>query len=76
MNRIFSSLDKPIYKDWIFYLWLFSLVAVIPQNLTLEFSMSGLIDFVIAVLVQSLFFLLLPAKVRKRFRNKNKLQNS
>jgi hypothetical protein len=69
----FNLLRKPIQTDWIFWLWLValfaSLVAVL-NRLSSEASASvnplaGFIDFFFAVIIQTLFFLVLPAQIRK-----------
>jgi hypothetical protein len=70
MNKLFSMLDQPISKDWIFYLWIVSIIAIIPGTLTSELNGGGLASFLIGVVIQYLFFLVLPATIRKVIRKK------
>jgi hypothetical protein len=70
----FKLLRRPIYKDWIFWLWLFALWAAsapITNSLTSDSSqeinlVAGAIDFFIAFVIQTLIFLVLPAKLLRR----------
>jgi hypothetical protein len=69
----FNLLRRPIYKDWIFWLWLLSLLAASPlaNSLTDDRSqeinlVAGAIDFLIAFVIQTLIFLVLPAKLLRR----------
>ena len=68
MNKLFSMLDQPISKDWIFYLWLVSLVAIVPMTLGGGAGAAGVIDFIIGIAVQYLIFLRLPVIIRKQIR--------
>lgn len=63
-------LDKPIYKDWIFYLWFASIIAIVPGTLLSTYNGSGLGSFVIGSLFQSLIFLLIPSIIRSNIRDK------
>ena len=63
-------LDQPISKDWIFYLWIVSIIAIIPGTLSSELNGGGLASFLIGVVIQYLFFLVLPASTRKVIRKK------
>jgi hypothetical protein len=70
----FKLLKRPVYKDWIFWLWLFALWAAstpITNSLTSDRSqevnlVSGAIDFFVAFVIQTLIFLVLPAKLLRR----------
>jgi hypothetical protein len=70
----FKLLRRPIYKDWIFWLWAASLCAAsapITNSLTNDRSqeinlVAGVIDFLIAFVIQTLIFLVLPAKLLRR----------
>ena len=70
MNKLFSMLDQPISKDWIFYLWIVSIIAIIPGTLSSELNGGGLASFLIGVVIQYLFFLVLHASIRKVIRKK------
>lgn len=70
MNKLFSILDQPISKDWIFYMWLLSVVAIIPGTLTSEKNGGGLISFLIGLVFQYFVFLWVPATIRKGIRKK------
>jgi hypothetical protein len=70
MNKLFSMLDQPFTKDWIFYLWLASIVAIIPGTLTSELNGGGLGSFLLGVVIQYFVFLVLPAAIRKSIRKK------
>ena len=63
-------LDKPIYKDWIFYLWLLSIVSIIPGTLASTKNGGGAGSFLIGVIFQTLLFLILPTAVRANLRDK------
>ena len=63
-------LDQPISKDWIFYLWIVSIIAIIPGTLSSELNGGGLASFLIGVVIQYLFILVLPATIRKVIRKK------
>ena len=63
-------LDQPISKDWIFYLWIVSVVAIIPGTLTSELNGGGLLSFLFGVVLQYFIFLVLPASIRKSIRKK------
>lgn len=70
-------LDKPIYKDWIFYLWFASIIAIVPGTLLSTYNGSGLGSFVIGSVFQSLIFLVLPSVIRTNIRNrKNSDENN
>jgi len=74
MNKIFSVLDQPVIKDWIFYLWLLSLVAAIR---TVDVGgVAGLIDYLIAAAFQTVFFMYVPAKIRKSLRGRKSSSNN
>ena len=70
MNKLFSMLDQPISKDWIFYLWIVSIVAIIPGTLTSELNGGGIFSFLLGVVIQYFIFLVLPASIRKSIRKK------
>lgn len=63
-------LDKPIYKDWIFYLWLFSIVLIIPGTLASNKNGGGAGSFIVGVTFQTLLLLVLPSAIRSHLRNK------
>lgn len=63
-------LDKPIYKDWIFYLWFASIIAIVPGTLLSTYNGSGLGSFVIGSVFQSLIFLVLPSVIRTNIRRR------
>jgi len=63
-------LDKPIYKDWIFYLWLLSIVSIIPGTLASTKNGGGAASFGIGVVFQTLVFLVLPSAIRATLRNR------
>jgi len=69
-------LDKPFFKDWIFYLWLLSIFAIVPGTLLSPYNGGGLGSFVIGVLFQSLVFLIVPSIVRSNLRKRNEVKNS
>lgn len=69
MNKLFSMLDQPISKDWILYLWIASLVAIVPGTLTSSQGGGGLMSFLIGVVVQYFVFLRLPVIIRNKVRN-------
>ena len=67
----FNCLRQPIYNDWIFYLWLFSEVAIIPNTLGGGYGvLAGVIDFLIGSIIQWVFFLRLPVSIRNRVTKK------
>lgn len=63
-------LNKPIYKDWILYLWLFSIILIIPGTLASNKNGGGAESFLIGVMVQTLFLLVLPSSIRSYLRNR------
>jgi len=63
-------LDKPIYKDWIFYLWLLSIVSIIPGTLASTKNGGGAGSFLIGLIFQTLLFLVLPSAIRANLRGK------
>jgi hypothetical protein len=63
-------LDKPIYKDWIFYLWLLSIVSIIPGTLASTKNGGGVGSFLIGLIFQTLLFLVLPTAIRANLRDK------
>jgi len=74
MNKLFSVLDQPVTKDWIFYLWLLSLVAAIR---TVDVGgVAGLIDYLIAAAFQTALFMYVPAKIRKSIRGRRSSSNN
>ena len=70
----FKLLRRPVYKDWIFWLWLIALwasLAPIANSLTNDNSqevnlVAGAIDFLIAFGIQSVVFLAVPSGIRNR----------
>jgi hypothetical protein len=63
-------LDEPFYKDWIFYLWLLSIVSIIPGTLASTKNGGGAGSFVIGIIFQTLLFLVLPTAIRANLRSK------
>jgi hypothetical protein len=63
-------LDKPIYKDWILYLWLLSIVSIIPGTLASTKNGGGAGSFLIGLIFQTLLFLVLPTAIRSNLRSK------
>ena len=69
----FKLLRHPINTDWIFWLWLVSLFAsllAVTNSLSSDASsninpLAGLIDFIFAIVIQTLIFLVIPAQIRK-----------
>jgi len=59
---------KPFYKDWIFYLWIASIIAITPGTLFSTLNGGGIGSFLIGVLFQSLIFLLIPTLIRNNLR--------
>ena len=70
MKKIFSMLDQPISGDWILYLWLLSIVAIVPGTLASDLNGGGFLSFLIGVTFQYFVFLLLPAVIRRSVRGK------
>jgi len=77
MRRLLKYLDTPVYKDWLFYLWMISLVSVLltpTSSVQLSLSdgnyLAALIDAVIAVAFQTALFLWLPGHLRQSSRAK------
>jgi hypothetical protein len=71
--KLFDCLDKPYYKDWIFYLWIFAEVSVIPSTLGAHSGgAAGLIDFILASLFQYFLFLRVPVLIRNSVRDRKK----
>jgi hypothetical protein len=75
--------NKPIWKDWIVYLWLFATWAVVaptiqdyPAPRTPEDNLALTIDIAIAVVVQTLVFLLLPAVIRRAVRKRRNAEKA
>lgn len=71
---MFGLLKKPIYTDWILYLWILSIVAILPGTLFSSKNGGGLGSFLIAIVVQYLVFLVLPGLVRQGLTEK-KIEN-
>ena len=44
---MFHLLKKPIYTDWVFYLWILSVIAIIPGTLLSPMNGGGLGSFFI-----------------------------
>ena len=61
---MFQLLKKPIYTDWIFYLWILSIVAILPGTLFSDLNGGGIGSFLIALVFQYLIFLVLPGLIR------------
>ena len=74
-KKLFDGLDKPIFKDWIFYLFLASLASQLNNAVTPAPGKSPiaglLLVLIIGVPASYLFFLFLPVKLRNNYRNKN-----
>lgn len=62
---MFQLLKKPIYTDWIFYLWILSILAILPGTLFSSKNGGGLGSLLIAMVVQYCVFLILPGLVRQ-----------
>ena len=71
---MFGLLKRPIYTDWIFYLWILSIIAILPGTLFSSKNGGGLGSFLIAMVVQYLVFLILPGLVRQGLTEK-KVEN-
>ena len=75
-RKLFDGLDKPIFKDWIFYLFLASLASQLNNALTPAPGTSPiaglLLVLIIGVPASYLFFLFLPVKLRNNYRNSSK----
>ena len=67
---MFHLLRKPIYTDWVFYLWILSVIAIIPGTLLSPMNGGGLGSFLIGFVFQYLIFLILPALIRNGLRTK------
>jgi hypothetical protein len=61
---MFQLLKKPIYTDWIFYLWILSIVAILPGTLFSDLNGGGIGSFLIALVFQYLIFLVFPGLIR------------
>jgi hypothetical protein len=61
---MFQLLKKPIYTDWIFYLWILSIAAILPGTLFSDLNGGGVGSFLIAFVIQYLIFLVLPGLIR------------
>jgi hypothetical protein len=72
---MFQLLKKPIYTDWIFYLWVLSIIAILPGTLFSSNNGGGLGSFLIAMVFQYLAFLILPGLVRQGLMEK-KIENA
>ena len=59
-----NLMKKPIYTDWIFYLWALSVIAILPGTLFSDKNGGGVGSFLIALVFQFLVFLVLPALIR------------
>lgn len=77
---LLSVFDRPLRKDWIFWLFVVSLAAPTTNAIINGDSssplnpVSGLIDAVFAVVVQYVFFALMPSRLRQRSRKKRALR--
>jgi len=67
---MFHLLKKPIYTDWVFYLWILSVIAIVPGTLLSPMNGGGLGSFLIGFVFQYLIFLILPALIRNGLRTK------
>jgi hypothetical protein len=67
---MFHLLNKPIYTDWIFYLWILSVIAILPGTLFSPLNGGGVGSFLIGFIFQYLIFLILPALIRNGLRTK------
>lgn len=73
--KLLDCLDKPFFKDWIFYLWIFAEFSVVPNTLGGHYGgVAGLIDFVLAAVFQYFLFLRVPALIRDSVRDRRKRQ--
>ncbi len=73
-----TLLYRPWWTDWIFYLWLFAIIALVVSTVQDYRSDGGLrevneqialvIDIAVGVVVQTLFFLCLPSGIRRAIR--------
>jgi len=71
MKDLFHTLDQPIYKDWVFYLWIVSIITIVPTTLGSGAWIVSLLDFTFGLIVQYFVFLRIPAWVRTRIRERN-----
>lgn len=67
---MFHLLNKPVYTDWIFYLWILSVIAILPGTLLSPMNGGGIGSFLIGFVFQYLIFLILPALIRNGLRTK------
>ncbi|MTA37366.1 MAG: hypothetical protein F2570_05865, partial [Actinobacteria bacterium] len=74
-KKLFNGLDKPIFKDWIFYLFLIAIAGQVNNALTPAAGSSALAAFGLSVFVgvptAYIFFLLVPLKLRNRYRTRD-----
>ncbi|CAB4975501.1 unannotated protein [freshwater metagenome] len=74
-KKLFDGLDKPIFKDWIFYLFLIAIAGQVNNALTPAAGSSALAAFGLSVFVgvptAYIFFLLVPLKLRNRYRTRD-----
>lgn len=69
MKKLFAGLDQPFHKDWIFYLWVLSVVALFPVIGESDGSV-GVINFLFGMVIQYVVFLRLPILIRNGRRKK------
>jgi hypothetical protein len=71
--KLFEGLDKPYFKDWIFYLWILGEIAIVPRTLGAGYGgVAGLIDFIFGSIFQYLLFMRLPIFIRETIRQRQK----
>lgn len=67
-----SLFITPIYKDWVFYLWIFSVISILPTISANGGGVAGLIDLAFGMFIQAAFFLYAPAYLRSRIKKRKK----
>ena len=74
-------LRRPLHKDWIMWLWMVALVAVVQPTIgrhtysdfngkVTTVDVTLLIDLAMSFGIQTLLFMLLPAAIRRHFARK------
>lgn len=76
IGSMLKLLDRPLWRDWVVWLWALGLVAALSSivgdytgSTASGFTVTAvLVDVVLAVVVQTFLFAWLPAKIRQAFR--------